>query len=95
MRTDEGCFVELPTTPSEQDGPFPICWFRFNRIPQDCVNLPPGEMMCSLRQPRCLRYLIVKLVDAEDRMGLMGDPHLETNIDLEFCGVTGWHLDAS
>ena len=65
---DEGCCIEFPRTADADDGPFPLCWFRFNNVGDDVTPLPQGELRCELRQPRALRYLLIRLIAPEDRM---------------------------
>ncbi|KAL1521387.1 hypothetical protein AB1Y20_021053 [Prymnesium parvum] len=93
-RRGNGCFVEIPRKPSwELEDVFPILWFRFDEIPMGSFgSTEMGSLQCNLRQRRSLRYLMVLLIDSENRMQAMGDDHSDTNIDIEFCGVHGWHV---
>ena len=65
---DEGVYIEFPRAPDSADGPFPLCWFRFDRVDANASPLPRGELRCELTRPRSLRYLLVRLIAPEDRM---------------------------
>ncbi|KAG8468842.1 hypothetical protein KFE25_007360 [Diacronema lutheri] len=55
--------------------------------------LETGLMVAQLVKPRCVRFLVVKLLRAEDRMALCEDDHAETNIDMDFVGLHGHLVD--
>ena len=52
-----------------------------------------GKWSYELAQPRSTRFLLVRVVTAEDRMEAMGDEHEHTNIDLEYCGAHGVYCE--
>ena len=90
-----GSYIEFPRREAEAegdgDGVFPICWFRFDSVDQSATLQPTGELRVKLHQPRSLRYLLMLLITPEDRMEAMDDDHPDPNIDLEYCGLSGWH----
>ena len=71
---------------AEGGGLFPVAWFAFR------AGSGPNEtglLQCELARPRGMRYVVLKLIRPEDRMGEMGDDHAQPNVDLEFCGLRG------
>lgn len=48
-----------------------------------------GLMVAQLAKARCVRFLLVKLLRAEDRMALCNDDHSEMNIDMDYVGLDG------
>ena len=49
-----------------------------------------GLFEVTLRQPRSLRHVAVKLTAPEDRMQEMHDDHDECNIDVDLVELRGW-----
>ena len=69
---------------------FPIAWFKFHPMPQRRRRHERGEIEYSLARPRCTRYLLARLVSAENRMAEMSDDHAQPNIDIEHLGAKGY-----
>ena len=100
-RLDEATVVELAQENEDQQGIFPIAWFRFD-MTLDSVRARKqdepgwkerGELVCTLIQPRSTHLLLAKLVSAENRMREMEDDHAQTNIDVEHVGAHGWIVE--
>lgn len=86
---EEARIVEFDRPPAGYRGPSPVLWFRFGD--QDSVgDDEQGLFEVTLRQPRSLRHVAVKLTAPEDRMQEMHDDHDECNIDVDLVELRGW-----
>ena len=85
---EEARIVEFDRPPAGYRGPSPVLWFRFGD--QDSVgDDEQGLFEVTLRQPRSLRHVAVKLTAPEDRMQEMHDDHDECNIDVDLVELRG------
>ena len=99
---DEATVVEFAREERNEEGVFPIAWFRFHstlesaaaRAARTPAWTESGEFECTLVQKRSTHLLLARLVSAENRMRAMADDHAEPNIDVEHIGVTGHALTA-
>ena len=85
---EEARIVEFDRPPADYRGPSPVLWFRFGD--QESVgDDEQGLFEVTLRQPRSMRHVAVKLTAPEDRMQEMHDDHDECNIDVDFVELRG------
>lgn len=95
-RTEEGWVheVEAPSSRAAENV-FPIAAFAFDdgRTLAEGLNTESGEQVIELRLRRAVRFLIVKLLKAEDRMRACNDDHDDMNVDMDYVGVDGHIVD--
>ena len=85
---EEARIVEFDRPPADYRGPSPLLWFRFQD--QESVgDDEQGLFEVTLRQPRSMRHVAVKLTAPEDRMQEMHDDHDECNIDVDLVELRG------
>eukprot|EP00741_Cyanophora_paradoxa_P023857 tig00021680_g23044.t1 len=87
-------WVEFERPAEPPAGPFPVVWFQFRDHGPGVRLLEEGAeevdaATVPLEQVFCGRHVLVKLIDAEDRMAAMGDDGPSTNLDLNACLFRG------
>ena len=61
----------------------PLLWVSFKTADVRVLDICLKKMRLSGR------YVLLKLIDCENLMSLVGDDHVETNIDIGYCGLKG------